>query len=76
MSKHAKSQPIVDTGYSPVLADADLTVMEAAALMKMARDAYMTIPADQPAMWQEAQRLYVEVRSVFLRKFFEIPIPL
>jgi hypothetical protein len=78
MARHRKS---IDTGPTPVLDLSDLTVLELAALVNSLRNAQMTAGVvsmreveDFDAlgrMWYEFASLRMEVRSAFLRRFFE-----
>jgi hypothetical protein len=71
MSKHAKS---IDDGPAAVLDLSDLTVMELATLVDALREAVRdtgNLTQSMP-LWRELALLRLEVRRVFLVRFFEL----
>lgn len=74
--------PTIDPGPAAVLDLSALTVAELGALTETIRDAYMRIGmvsmdeaedfAATEATWRELLAIRLEVRGVFLRRFFEV----
>jgi hypothetical protein len=73
MPKH-QSEPVDSPGYSAILEEANLTTVESATLMTLARawkdDAFEA--SGTGPLWREFSDLYMSARSIFLRKFFEV----
>lgn len=80
MAKHSRPTTPIDSRRTTVLAGfatlpgvAKMTVAELGALVDMMRDAQLrTEDAGSSGIWREMRDIRLEVRSLFIRKFFEV----